>query len=280
MRKDAVLLPAGLLAWLMALPMALLLLGCAPSRAQLAYTPEQCPSCAEWNATAEPLRLHGTTYYVGTEGLASILITSPEGHILVDAGLPESAPSLEGYLAPGEYRFDIESEPAEILTLLTEPTFATLEADGVTDEAEQLRTLTIASILEAEALPKDYATVAGIIENRLHPDNPETDGKLQIDATVIYGLGQRQLQFTQEEKEDAANEYNTYVHRGLPPGPIGAPSTEAIDAASNPEDNEYYYWVTTNIETGETKFARDYATHREYQQEYRDYCAENEEICG
>ncbi|MGD6980504.1 endolytic transglycosylase MltG [Citricoccus zhacaiensis] len=197
-----------------------------------------------------------------------------------DFGLPETAPSLEGYLAPGEYRFDIEAEPAEILTLLTEPTFATLEADGVTDEAEQLRTLTIASILEAEALPKDYATVAGIIENRLHPDNPETDGRLQIDATVIYGLGQRQLQFTQEEKEDASNEYNTYAHRGLPPGPIGAPSTEAIDAASSPEDNEFYYWVTTNIETGETKFARDYATHRTYQQEYRDYCAENKEICG
>jgi UPF0755 protein len=195
-------------------------------------------------------------------------------------GLPAGAPSLEGYLAPGEYRFDVDSEPAEILTLLTEPTFATLEADGVSDPGEQLRTLTIASILEAEALPKDYATVAGIIENRLHPDNPETDGKLQIDATVIYGLGQRQLQFTQEEKEDASNEYNTYVHRGLPPGPIGAPSKEAIDAASNPEDNENYYWVTTNIETGETKFAKDYATHRKYQQEYRDYCAANKDICG
>lgn len=197
-----------------------------------------------------------------------------------DYGLPEGAPSLEGYLAPGEYRFDVEAEPEEILTLMTEPTFETLEADGVTDEKDQLRTLTIASLLEAEALPKDYRTVAGIIENRLHPDNPETDGKLQIDATVIYGLGQRQLQFTQEEKEDASNEYNTYVHRGLPPGPIGAPSTEAIDAASDPEQNDYYYWVTTNIETGETKFAEDYRTHQGYQQEYRDYCAENEEICG
>ncbi|MDI3331119.1 MAG: endolytic transglycosylase MltG [Micrococcus sp.] len=197
-----------------------------------------------------------------------------------DFGLPDEAPSLEGYLAPGEYRFDIESEPAEILTLMTEPTFEALEERGVTDEAEQFRTVTIASILEAEALPQDYATVAGIIENRLHPDNPETDGKLQIDATVIYGLGQRQLQFTQEQKQDASNEYNTYVHRGLPPGPIGAPSTQALDAAADPERNDYYYWVTTNIETGETKFAKDYATHQEYQQEYRDYCRENRDICG
>ncbi len=195
-------------------------------------------------------------------------------------GLPAEAPSLEGYLAPGEYRFPVESEPADIFAQMIEPTFAELEEQGITDEEEQFRTVTIASILEAEALTDDYPIVAGIIENRLHPDNPETGGFLQIDATVIYGLGQRQLQFTEEQKQDASNEYNTYAHRGLPPGPIGAPSTQAIDAAAQPEESDYYYWVTTNIETGETKFAEDYAQHRIYQQEYRDYCAENQEICG
>lgn len=197
-----------------------------------------------------------------------------------DFGLPAEAPTLEGYLAPGEYRFSVDAEPAEIFAQMIEPTMAELEEQGITDEAEQFRTMTIASILEAEALTDDYPIVAGIIENRLHPDNPETGGYLQIDATVIYGLGQRQLQFSAEDKQDASNEYNTYAHRGLPPGPIGAPSTQALDAAAHPEDNEFYYWVTTNIETGETKFAKDYAQHRVYQQEYRDYCAENEEICG
>ena len=197
-----------------------------------------------------------------------------------DFGLPAEAPSLEGYLAPGEYRFPVDAEPAEIFALMIEPTMAELEEQGITDEQEQFRTVTIASILEAEALPGDYPIVAGIIENRLRPENDETGGYLQIDATVIYGLGQRQLQFSEEDKQDASNEYNTYAHRGLPPGPIGAPSTEALDAAAHPEDNPYYYWVTTNIETGETKFAEDYEQHRVYQQEYRDYCAENQEICG
>ncbi|MEV4901664.1 endolytic transglycosylase MltG [Citricoccus sp. NPDC055426] len=197
-----------------------------------------------------------------------------------DFGLPAEAPSLEGYLAPGEYRFPVDAEPAEIFAQMIEPTMAELEEQGITEEADQFRTVTIASILEAEALPDDYPIVAGIIENRLHPDNPETGGYLQIDATVIYGLGQRQLQFSEEDKQDASNVYNTYAHRGLPPGPIGAPSTQALDAAAHPEENDYYYWVTTNIETGETKFAEDYAQHRVYQQEYRDYCAENEEICG
>jgi metallo-beta-lactamase class B len=55
-----------------------------------------CPSCAEWNAPHNPLRLYGNTYYVGTNGLSAILITSPEGHVLIDGGLVESAaPILE-----------------------------------------------------------------------------------------------------------------------------------------------------------------------------------------
>lgn len=194
-------------------------------------------------------------------------------------GLPDDAPSLEGYLAPGEYRFPVTAEPADVLKVLVEPTFAEFEDLGITDEEEQYRTVTIASIVEAEALPSDYAMVAGIIENRLQP-NEETNGYLQIDATVIYGLGQRQLQFSEAEKQNADNEYNSYYYRGLPPGPIGAPSREALDAAAEPEDSDYFYWITTNIETGETKFSEDYAQHRAYQQEYREYCAQNAEICG
>ena len=194
-------------------------------------------------------------------------------------GLPSSAPSLEGYLAPGEYRFPVTAEPAEILTILTEPTFEEFEDLGITDEEEQFRIVTIASIVEAEALPEDYAMVAGIIENRLEP-NEETNGYLQIDATVIYGLGQRQLQFSESEKQNADNKYNSYYYKGLPPGPIGAPSRQALDAAADPEDSDYFYWITTNIETGETKFSEDYAQHRAYQQEYREYCAQNAEICG
>jgi metallo-beta-lactamase class B len=55
------------------------------------YSAAECPSCAEWNRPHAPVRIHGTTYYVGTDGLSALLLTSPQGHILVDAGLPESA---------------------------------------------------------------------------------------------------------------------------------------------------------------------------------------------
>lgn len=194
-------------------------------------------------------------------------------------GLPEQAKTVEGYLAAGEYRLPVKDSAEDMVRALVEPTFAELEKMGVTDEDEQFRTVTIASIVQAEALPDDYPVVAGIIENRLKPDNRETHGLLQIDATVIYGLGERRLQFSSAERTDASNEYNTYVHKGLPPGPIGAPSLKAIDAAAEPQDNDFYYWVTVDISTGETKFAKTYEQHQKYHDEYRAYCRENPDIC-
>lgn len=194
--------------------------------------------------------------------------------------VPEQAQTLEGYIAVGEYHFPLDASLEEIFSEMIEPTIDELERLDVTDPEQQHQLVTVASILEAEARTEDFETVAGIIENRLDSSNPETNGYLQIDATVIYGMGVRQLQFSSEDRRDESNEYNTYAHRGLPPGPIGAPSIAALDAAADPEDNEYYYWITTNIETGETHFSTTYEQHREYQAEYREYCDENPTICG
>ncbi len=58
------------------------------------YTAQQCPSCAGWNVPHAPIKLFGNSYYVGTDGLTSILVTSPDGHVLIDGGLPESAPLI------------------------------------------------------------------------------------------------------------------------------------------------------------------------------------------
>lgn len=70
-----------------------------------AYSPEQCRACAEWNAPQSPFRIFGNTYYVGPRGLSAILITSDEGHVLLDGGLPNSAPLiLENIAALG---FDV-----------------------------------------------------------------------------------------------------------------------------------------------------------------------------
>jgi metallo-beta-lactamase class B len=73
------------------------------------YPADVCRSCSSWNLPQQPFRLYGNTYYVGTRGLTSLLITSPEGHVLIDGGLPDSAPLiLENIQALGFEPRDIE----------------------------------------------------------------------------------------------------------------------------------------------------------------------------
>src|SRR5699024_350955 len=199
---------------------------------------------------------------------------------------PEEAESLEGYLAAGEYRPGLEDTAEEIIEAAVAPTFERLEELNVTDEEEQWRTVTIASLITADAnhqQPDDYPLIAGAIENRLQPDNTETDGLLQIDAAVNYGLeGETGLHFTDEDRADDSNPYNTYQHEGLPPGPIAAPTPETLDAAANPADTDYYYWVTVNVATGETEFNETYAEHQEDVEEFLRWCREEDEdeLCG
>ncbi|MDN5879966.1 MAG: endolytic transglycosylase MltG [Micrococcaceae bacterium] len=194
-------------------------------------------------------------------------------------GLKKPVKNLEGYLHPGEYRFPLDATAEDMLQEMVDATTKELTSQGVTDPAKQYRALKIASILQAEASPKDYKIVSGALDNRLKPDNKETDGLLQVDSSVIYGLDRYTLQLSKEEKADKSNKYNSYQHRGLPPTPIGSPGDKAIDAAIHPEKNDYYYWVTVNTETGETKFAKTYEQHKVYQQEFRDWCSDNEDIC-
>ncbi len=195
-------------------------------------------------------------------------------------GLPPQALSLEGYLHPAEYRFDVEATATDIITELVTATTDRLTQDGVTDPDEQYRILTIASIVQAEAGEGDYATVAGAINNRLTPGNTETNGLLQSDATVAYGLGKRTYQLTPEEKADTSNPYNTFANPGLPKGPIGSPSDEAIDATVNPADVPFYFWVTVDLDTKETKFSETYAEHLRYVAEYDAWCGANPGRCA
>ena len=95
------------------LALCLLLAGCLAAQPAspggIGYTAEQCPSCASWNGAQAPTRLFGNVHYVGTRGLSAILLTSDEGHILIDAGLPESAaPIMASVRALGFRVEDIE----------------------------------------------------------------------------------------------------------------------------------------------------------------------------
>jgi metallo-beta-lactamase class B len=90
---------------------AVLTTGVSPLAAQTAgaagvYTAAQCPSCAEWAAPQPPRLVYGNTYYVGTRGLSSILITSDRGHILIDGTIPESADSIIAHIVSLGFRIE------------------------------------------------------------------------------------------------------------------------------------------------------------------------------
>jgi UPF0755 protein len=194
-------------------------------------------------------------------------------------GVPAKAKNLEGFLAPGEYRFELGTPAKDIIQKLVTTTLDELKSQGITDPAKQYDTVTIASIVQAEGGQADYGNVAGAIYNRLKPNNVETSGLIQSDATVTYGLGKKSFHLTEEEKADKSNTYNTYANVGLPAGPIGSPGKTAIDAAAKPTQNDYLYWVTINLDTKETKFSKTLAEHNTYVQQYNAWCQANAGRC-
>ena len=171
-------------------------------------------------------------------------------------GLPaEAAGSYEGWMFASTYTFEPGTTPTEMVAAMVAQTVAILDARGVAP-ADRVRVLTVASLVEREArTPEDRAMVARAIQNRL-----DIDMKLDIDASVAYGAGVSGRDLTRADL-DADTPFNLYLHTGLPPTPIAAPSEVSIDAALAPADGPWLFWVTINLETGETRFAETYPEH-------------------
>ena len=100
--------------------------------------------------------------------------------------------------------------------------------------------LTIASLIERETDGDDQEQIASVIYNRLNNPNGETAGYLQIDATLVYINGGN---VPTDADRSIDSPYNTYLYKGLPPGPIANPGLEAIQAAMNPESTNYFYYA-------------------------------------
>jgi UPF0755 protein len=142
-------------------------------------------------------------------------------------------------------------------------------------EDEWQSVLIRASIVEREVTTADdMARVATVITNRLSDDS-ETNQLLGMDSTVLYGLGESSGIPTTAQTQDTDNRYNTYVHTGLPPTPIGSPGDTAINAVLNPAEGDWQYFVTINLDTGETLFANTLEEHNENVQLLREWQSEN-----
>lgn len=132
-------------------------------------------------------------------------------------------------------------------------------------ELTPLQVSTLASIVEKETSKNDEkARIAGVYMNRL-----ERGWRLQADPTLIYALGDFSIKRVLNKHKRVDSPYNTYLHRGLPPGPICLPSISSINAVLNFENHEYMYFCAKADFSGYHAFARTNAQHQENAREYQ-----------
>jgi len=167
---------------------------------------------------------------------------------------------LEGYLFPDTYNFYLDSTPVQtIIRMLRE--FNRRFSEDLVERADDMgysvhEIITIASMIEREAGDdQERPRIAAVIYNRLNNSNfPH----LEIDATIHYAIAGTGIPFSIELE----HEYNTYVHEGLPPGPIASPGMASINAALYPDTtNEYFYALNRH---GTHNFFRNYTDHMNF----------------
>lgn len=151
---------------------------------------------------------------------------------------------LEGFLYPDTYQFYTPHNTVYAINKMLvrfDEIYDETMRQQVADSGYTLREiLTIASLIERETDGEDQARIASVIYNRLNNPNAGTQGYLQIDATLVYINGGKQ---PTEADKSIDSPYNTYMYKGLPPAPIANPGKEAIQAALNPENTDYFYYA-------------------------------------
>lgn len=176
--------------------------------------------------------------------------------------LPDDVLNAEGYLFPATYSFDPGVSASEVITKMVDRMEQELAKYDITLKSS-FDVVNLAGLIQVEAgLPDDFFKVSRVFLNRL-----DKGMLLQSDATVSYGTGGTTVTTTDAQRADD-NPYNTYLHTGLPGGPISNPGSLAIEAALRPADGTWLYFVTVNLKTGETVFSNTFAEHEKAAQEF------------
>lgn len=178
---------------------------------------------------------------------------------------------LEGYLFPETYMIDQEADVNEITrTFLDqfEKVYDSLKSQFDKSDMNVEEVVTLASIVQFESgSPADMKEIAGVFENRLTQDMP-----LESSVTVCYALYDK---FDDpkacETNVDIDSPYNTYLVKGLPPGPILNPGREALEAVLDPADNDYLFFVADiynkKSDPGKVYYAKTYEEHLKLMEE-------------
>lgn len=182
-------------------------------------------------------------------------------HFIRQLGI--DATSLEGYLFPETYFFDVETSEEEVIRRMVDE-FHQVFADslylrlGIVDLTLH-QAVTLASIVEREAMvQEDRPVISAVFLRRL-----ELNRRLESCATVEFALGVHKKRLTNVDLQ-VDSPFNTYRHRGLPPGPIGNPGQAAILATLYPAETDYLYFVARG--DGTHIFSR---TNKEHEQAKR-----------
>ena len=192
-------------------------------------------------------------------------------------GLPSYAKgNPEGYLFPATYTIQYGTPPIQVLHAMVQRFDQEAQADNLPavaahDQISQGDAIIVASLVQAEGKrPQDLAKIARVIYNRLNAKMA-----LQLDTTVLYARSSRAADVTVAQTRNTRSAYNTYLHVGLPPGPIDSPGHAAIKAALHPTPghHDWLYFLTVNPKTGLTKFTNSFAVFQTYEAQLAAYNA-------
>lgn len=170
---------------------------------------------------------------------------------------------LEGYFFPATYKIADDASLEEITKLFLDTMAVKIEDIDISNtDLDYHQILTLASIIERETLSdSDKATASGVFYNRLEEGMP-----LQSDITVLYAKQEHKERVLYEDLK-YESPYNTYLNKGLPPGPISTVSVASIEAAANPESCDYLYFFADQ-ETGELYFSKTIEEHEAISSEH------------
>jgi len=182
------------------------------------------------------------------------------------ADFDPQAKTLEGYLFPDTYHFPRKATSAQIAAAMVRRFRQTAGQIGLMENVHAV--VTLASLVEREtAVDAERPLVASVFENRLAKKMP-----LMTDPSVIYGLEMEQLWrgsiYQSDLKRDTP--YNTYLHAGLPPGPVANPGIRSLRAAMEPAQTGYLYFVAADHDPqGHSLFAETLEEHNRNVAGYR-----------
>lgn len=185
----------------------------------------------------------------------------------LDSRLPTGATGLEGYLFPDTYLVSPGAGEEEIVLFMLSRFEEEIDRLGLVVRAQERgmtlhEAVTLASLIEREArVSRDRRKISGVLHNRL-----QMGMLLQVDATVIYALGDYTREVVLYADLEVDSPYNTYRHLGLPPGPIAGPGQESLLAAVEPEEHDYIYYVARP--DGSHAFSRTLDEHNENKRRY------------